>query len=221
MIGLVLVVAGLGLATGTIDPGTPPCPPEVEHHHRIRFWLTPSATGATDATDAAEHAFLQAQVARANGLFVGIDTCFEAIAERLDAAPRVTTRAERDALGKGRFAPGEVHVFVVDRLDDVDEPADADGELVQIRGVHWRDRADRARRWIILSRVAPPHVLAHELGHFFSLPHGTDPTSIMNKTWRATPREEERVFTRTELTRMKGAAKRMRRSRFLIDLPKS
>jgi len=205
------LVLGLGLVAGPVDLGAPPCPTTIVHHHDVRFWL-----GGEGADADADRTFLLAQLARANGLFAGIDTCFRATTEILPGISRVSTRAERDALGKGRFASGVVHVFVVDRLDDVDEPADADGELVQIRGVHWRDRADRSRRWIIVSRVAPPHVLAHELGHFFSLPHGTDPTSIMNKTWRPTPPESERVFTKAELARMRAAARRMRASGFLV-----
>ena len=52
-------------------------------------------------------------------------------------------------------------------------------------------------------------VLAHELGHFFSLPHGVEPTSIMNKRPRDNPPWEERVFTRREQTAMIEALTRM------------
>lgn len=208
----VLPVLGALAAAAPIEVGAPPCPADVAHHHRVRVWASGEVAGDAD--------FLRAQVARANALFAAIDTCFELEAEAVEAPARVSTREERDRIGRARFAAGDVHVFLVDRLDDVDVPADESGELTQIRGVHWRDRAARprgSRRWIILSRVAPPHVLAHELGHFFSLPHGDDPASIMNKTWRATPPESERGFTAAELDKMRGAAARMRKARFLVE----
>ena len=154
--------------------------------------------------------WLSAHVSEANRLFKPIKVCFELSAllahPREDA--RMATRAQRTALGeRGAFQRGVVELFIVDRLDDVDV-ADA-----FIRGVHWRDPADRERRrWIILSRIARPLVLAHELGHYFSLPHGRDPYSIMNKRPRAQPPYHERGFTRAEYRRMRRAWREMKRS---------
>lgn len=208
---MILLVGVLGLFG--VSPTDPVCSDTTAHHHRVKVWLT--GEGANDET------FLSTQLSRANELFAGIDTCFEMETAPLPGvATRVSTRAERDGLGRGRFARGVVHVFVVDRLDDVDVPADEAGELTEIRGVHWRDRANRQRRWIILSRISPPHVLAHELGHFFGLPHGTDPQSIMNKTPRFEPPESKRVFVPAELKKMKAVGKTMRATAFLRDFGK-
>ena len=68
-----------------------------------------------------------------------------------------------------RLESGAINLFIVDRLDDIDIPGE------QIRGVHWRDPKARTRkRWIFLSRIAGAMVLAHELGHYFSLPHSKE-----------------------------------------------
>jgi hypothetical protein len=64
-----------------------------------------------------------------------------------------------------------IHVFIVGRLDDLDEP----GAIAY--GVTWH-RGD-----LIVSDAALERTLAHELG----LPHGHDPLSIMNRDEDDTP----------------------------------
>ncbi len=142
--------------------------------------------------------WLHDQVAHANALFAAISVGFEVAS--VDAQPAavgdVQTRGDRDQLGKAIFTRGVVHVFVVERLADVD----IDGEV--IRGVHWRYRPDTAKRWIILSSIGSSTVMAHELGHFFGLPHSTYRVSIMNKRPRALP-WPERVFAKPEVEIMR------------------
>jgi hypothetical protein len=140
------------------------------------------------------------QVSEANRLFAGIDVGFRVgSAEPVGAEfADVQTRMDRDRLGRKEHTLGVVHVFVVRRLADVD----VEGEV--IRGVHWRDRAETSRRWIIISSIASPLVLAHELGHFFGLPHTRHRQSIMNKSphsdppWhlRGFPDEEQEIMAR-------------------------
>src|SRR5690606_9293769 len=111
-----------------------------------------------------------------------IDVNFEIVAASPlpISALEVSTRAERDALAP-HFTRGVAHVFVVGRLADVDVAG------AEIRGVHWRLRGDRSRRWVILSKIAGSLVLTHELGHFFGLPHSDHDISVMNKTPRPPP----------------------------------
>jgi hypothetical protein len=140
-------------------------------------------------------AWLESQLERANRELAPIDARVVVVERRdLDADPHIVTRDDRDALGRERWSPGVVHVFVVASLADVDQPG-------VIRGVHWRDREDRSHRWVILSSIAPTLTLVHELGHFFGLPHSDYEVSLMNKTPRALPAEERR-FHEDELRRL-------------------
>ena len=156
-------------------------------------------------------AWVRAQVEEADRHFALIDTSFEIVAA--DAVPaselEIDDRDERDALGHDRFTRGVVHVFVVGRLADVDIAGN------EIRGVHWRERADRTHRWIILSRIAGSLVLSHELGHFFGLPHSTYDVSLMNKTVRLTAMVSELTFAEPEVARMRKHRDRMLASKML------
>lgn len=158
-------------------------------------------------------AWVRAQVEQADRHFALIDTSFEIVAA--DAVPaselEIDDRAERDALGHDRFTRGVVHVFVVGRLADVDIAGN------EIRGVHWRERADRTHRWVILSRIAGALVLSHELGHFFGLPHSDYDISLMNKTVRLTPLVSELTFAEPEVVRMRKHRDRMLASKMLLE----
>jgi hypothetical protein len=157
-------------------------------------------------------AWVRAQVEEADRHFALIDTSFEIVAA--DAVPaselEIDDRDERDALGHDRFTRGVVHVFVVGRLADVDIAGN------EIRGVHWRERADRTHRWIILSRIAGSLVLSHELGHFFGLPHSTYDVSLMNKAVRLTAMVSELTFAEPEVARMRKHRDRMLASKMLL-----
>ncbi len=148
--------------------------------------------------------WLHEQIAHANELFAVISVGFEVAS--VDAKPAavgdVQTRKNRDDLGKTDFTRGVVHVYMVERLADVDVA----GEV--IRGVHWRYRPDTSKRWIILSSISKSTVMAHELGHFFGLPHSTYTVSIMNKRPRDLP-WPDRVFAKPEVEIMRRRTNEM------------
>jgi hypothetical protein len=75
---------------------------------------------------------------------------------------QLLTRADRDALARDVDMDGRVTVLVVPRVRDLAVPT------YNLKGVHWRARG---RRWIYLTADAKPPVLAHELAHYFGLPH--------------------------------------------------
>ncbi len=114
-----------------------------------------------------------------------------------------------DQIGKKIFHKGVAHIFVVRQLDDVDIA----GEV--IRGLHWHLRGDRSKRWIILSSIGGTVVLAHELGHFFGLPHSRYVESVMNKKPREAPTWEERIFAEPEVTKMLARRDEMLATDFL------
>ncbi len=93
-----------------------------------------------------------------------------------EAHARLENRRDRHALGR-RQHPQRIDVFVVRSLRDVDEP-----ERMR-QGVHWRPRGDEfdARaHFVIVSSIAGPTVLAHELGHYFGNGHSDVPGNIMS-----------------------------------------
>jgi hypothetical protein len=186
---------------------TPRCAPDAAHCFGIHLHVV-----HTEAGPVQDVAWVTAQIEQAQRHFALIGTSFEIVAA--DALPasalEIDDRDQRDALGHARFTRGVVHVFVVGRLADVDI---AGGE---IRGVHWRERADRSHRWVILSKVAGSLVLPHELGHFFGLPHSTYDISLMNKTVRMTP-VSELTFAAPEVLRMRKHRDRMLASQLLLE----
>lgn len=165
---------------------TPACPEDRPHCIGLHVHVAP---GAQDP------AWLAAGLEHARWLFEPAELAFQVVA--VDSLgpefTQVRTRYQRDIIGRKRYGEGVVHVFMVERLDDVDV-ADA-----QIRGVHWRQRSNPDKRWVILSSKGSQVVLGHELGHFFGLPHSRYPLSVMNKKPRETPSWPERVFVPEEL----------------------
>jgi len=199
------------LAIAASPPDSPPspllertCPPAVPHCAGLRIHIA--------APDSAElTTWLESQLDEANRLFAVADIGFVPLdVTRLPTElASITTREQRDDLGHDRFAPDTIDVYIVTHLADVDIPG------AEIRGVHWRSRRDRSRRFIILSTIAPPRVLAHELGHYFGLPHSAYPESIMNKAPRLTPPQEERRFASAEVRRIVRRAQDLFRPRAL------
>lgn len=164
-----------------------------------------------------DQAWLSAQLKEAQSLFKQIGVCFRFTDHYglPKSESQMKTRTQRTRLGRrsGRLHKGHIDLFIVNKLVDVDVPDQ------QIRGVHWRDPKDRKhKRWIILSRIARPKVLAHELGHYFDLPHSKYPKSIMNKTPRTVPPMNERGFVKAEYKIMKKAWARMKRNKHLVPV---
>lgn len=121
-----------------------------------------------------DDAWLRQQIADANHFFGPLGTTFRWTEEKELAEPHgeMHTRADRDALTPLMAPGGVVDLFVVRSLDDVDEP----GRVR--RGVCWTGLG--GKRFVILSRIAPMRVLAHELGHFFGNPHSKVTNNVMS-----------------------------------------
>lgn len=188
-----LARAQASLGRDAFVTGSPRCPAKARHCFEIALHVV-----VEDGADVVTPQWFAAHVTEANRLFAPIGVGFR-VGSVVPADGRfadMQTRLDRDTLGRKEHTLGVMHVFAVRRLADVD----VEGEV--IRGVHWRDRAETSRRWIILSSIASPMVLAHEAGHFFGLPHSSYRTSIMNKSPHRNPPWTKRTFVPEELAIM-------------------
>lgn len=180
---------------------------DIERAHCIGIQLHVAAGTSAQA------GWVAVQLATANRHLAPLGVGFQVVgADGLPASfARIASRAQRDAVSKGRLRGTVLHVFLTGKLDDVDQP----GEI--LRGVTWHVRgADR--KYVILSTGAPDLVLAHELGHVFGLPHSTYAISIMNKTRRAEPPLEQRTFTDEEIAAMRPVLTGLLRDRVIADV---
>jgi hypothetical protein len=118
------------------------------------------------------------------------------------------SRADRDAFAR-HVVPGRVvTVLVVPRVRDLDVPS------YDLQGVHWHTGD---RRWIFLTARARPPVLAHELCHFFGLPHDPAGGNLMtpgpsSPLWRAPrpPRPFAAELTPGQVARLRAGIARWR-----------
>jgi hypothetical protein len=211
----VIVLLCARIARGDVDAdlaaiakAAPVCDAARAHCIGIHLHVAAGERGA-DATPE----WVAAELAAANRHFAPLDVAFQLAG--LDALPasaeHVATRADRDALATDRMVGKVIHVFVVGKLDDVDK----DGQIAY--GVTWRTRRGD-RKYVIVSNVALERTLAHELGHFFGLPHSTYAVSIMNKGERADPPPEQRTFADEEIAAMRPVLRRLLRDKVIADV---
>lgn len=169
-----------------------------------------------DGDPVVDAAWVDDRLRRADGLFARSHIRFVRVTTdtRLLVNPKgdIMTVADRHSLAARAPTDGTVHVFVVDKL------ADKDRKGGFIWGVHWRyaggARALRGRRYIIVSRWSAIDTLAHELGHFFGLPHTTQKNTLMTSPGRIAGAK----FTPRQLRIIAWNYKRYLRSRRLRSL---
>jgi len=172
--------------------------PEVFRPVAIRYVLA-QQTGAPIA----DAAWLAERAEWANRIFAPAGVSFRVT--RTDDLPagheQIVSRRDRHVLGR-LLAPRVINVFVVASLADVD----VEGRV--LRGVHWRSRLVPGSHFVILSRIAGPTVLAHELGHFYGNPHSQTPGNIMSYDRGGV---EVPFFDAAQIRRIRRFARRFRR----------
>jgi len=191
-----------------VTAAVPTCDAARAHCFGLRLHIARTDDGGM----VVEPAWIAAQLAMAHKQFGALDTSFQVVAINFlpAAAARIEDRAQRNALAK-QVAPPVIDVFFTGYLADVDK-ADAFAY-----GVTWRTKDER--KYIIVSGMGRDRTLAHELGHFFGLPHSTYPISIMNKTARDEPPPEARRFADEEIEKMKPVLARLVRAKIIRESP--
>ena len=158
-----VVVSAAAQHTAKVEPLLPVLP------------LSVAIVADDEGRAARDDAWIDAQIAQAERLFAPHGVHFRKVRTR--ALPprfaRLETRDDRDALA-AECDKGVVNVFIVASLRDVDEP-----ERFR-QGVHWRSRSAPAKHYAIVSAVAQPTTMAHELGHFFGNPHSAVVDNLMS-----------------------------------------
>jgi hypothetical protein len=122
-----------------------------------------------------DEAWLAREIAEANRLHGAHGITF-AVVERTSLAAgyaAIDSAADRDAISAERAA-GVINVFVVGSLRNVDAPDRF------IWGVRWRLLRDVSKDYVILSAIASPTTLAHELGHLLGLDHNAIVDNVMS-----------------------------------------
>jgi hypothetical protein len=189
-----------------IEKAAPACDKERAHCFALQLHLAADERGHVAAAD-----WIAKQLAGANRHFKPLDVGFQlaGIDTLPESAVHVETRADRNALARGRLGGRLIHVFIVGQLDDVD----VEGAIAY--GVTWRLPKD-TRKFVIVSAQAWERTLAHELGHFFGLPHSTYAISIMNKSDRDEPPMEQRTFADEEIAAMRPKLERLLRDKVIV-----
>lgn len=124
---------------------------------------------------AQDEAWIDAQLAEAERLIGGAGVHLKKASVRAlpERFARLETRKDRDAL-TAELKPSVINVFVVASLRDVDDP-----RLYRM-GVHWQPAGTPRRHYVIVAASALPSTLAHEIGHFFGLPHTAVKNNLMS-----------------------------------------
>ena len=166
------------------------------------------AVAHVDGSPVVSDEWLAIQVDRANRVFGAHKVNFRHVETRplAEKHAKMETRQDRHALG-AEMHPKVVNCFIVLSLRDVDDPSR------YRRGVHWRPRGYPGKHFVIVSSIAGPHVLAHELGHFFgNRPHSKVPGNIMSYDAGTVPR----FFDRKQAKRIHRYARRFLKSGELV-----
>jgi hypothetical protein len=172
------------------------------------FGLAIAVADDERGTPVQSDAWIESRIAAAEKLFgpIGVHFRWTIRTKLADEHARMETRRDRDRLAD-LLEPQVINVKIVQSLRDVDDPA------LYRMGVCWR-RGD-GRPYLIVSQVARPTVLAHELGHFFGNPHSTTPNNVMSYVRT----DAEVFFDAGQIGTIRRTAREHVTSRWILPLP--
>jgi hypothetical protein len=106
---------------------------------------------------------------------------------------------DRDAVAE-HLHPRAINAFFVKSLRDVDKPDRF------IRGVRWRHRRDLRKDYVIVSSIAGPLTLCHELGHFLGNGH----SQVVNNVMSYKHEDYDKIaFDKAQGAKMRQVARRL------------
>ncbi|MBO6934624.1 MAG: hypothetical protein JJ863_06610 [Deltaproteobacteria bacterium] len=200
----VLIGIALGLVFAAGKPPAAADAPPPSAVIPVRFHVT-----HIGGQPAKSEEWLDEQIAWANRVFTPTGLSFRnAGVERLDGDHAVlNSRNDRNQLAR-YLERGVVNAFVVGEMYDVDNRDE------WRRGVHWRLQWRPNQHFVILTGIAPPTTLAHELGHFFgNRMHRWVPGNIMSYEHGSSP-----TFDPDQLRRVEDTARQLLRTRQLFTM---
>jgi hypothetical protein len=128
--------------------------------------------------------------------------------ELIEELARLETAEDRDALA-AHLEPRAINAFIVKRLRDVDDPDRF------IRGVRWRLRRDLRKDYVIVSAIAGPLTLCHELGHFLGNGH----SYVVNNVMSYKHEDHDKIrFDDRQGAKMRQVARRLLRTKKVLSV---
>jgi hypothetical protein len=130
---------------------------------------------SVDGRDVVTPSFIEEQIETTNKLFGLFGVSFVPTTQPKLASDfaELENREDRNRLSEA-LVDKQVTVNFVRSLRDVDDP-----RLYRM-GVTWRNLRNLKQRYVIVAGSARPTTLAHELGHYFGLPHVTATNNLMS-----------------------------------------
>lgn len=121
---------------------------------------------------------------------------------------RLETAEDRDAVA-AHLMPKAINAFFVKSLRNIDDPESF------IRGVRWRKRSDLSKDYVIVSSIAGPFTLCHEIGHFLGNGH----SQVVNNVMSYKHEDRDKIqFDERQGAKMRLIARRLLRRKKVLSV---
>ena len=168
------------------------------------------AVAEIDGSPVVTKDWLRRQVAEAQRLMKphGVNVGWVRKRALVEEMAKLETADDRDAVAQ-HLQPGAINAFIVKSLRDIDKPDRF------IRGVRWRNRSDLRKDYVIVSSIAGPFTLCHELGHFLGNGH----SYVVNNVMSYKHEDAKKIqFDKRQGAKMRLVARRLLRTKKVLSV---